>query len=212
VPQAQPPRTNRGLIAAIAAAVLVLAVVGATAGWILAGRSGDKVAGPGSSPTPSATSVAPPTSEPPATPTATPTTTNTATGFRLPDVTNVDFEQARRQLRDLRLGVSLVFGQSGEDRTVARTEPAAGQSVRRGITVKLYVRGMAPYATIPGVVGLPCGQAGSIVADHGLVPQYPSGRTGVVVRTDPEQAPDRLRWNETLRVYCGTPPSSPAPG
>jgi hypothetical protein len=73
---------------------------------------------------------------------------------------------------------------------------------------------MAPYATIPGVVGLPCGQAGSLVADHGLFPEYPSGRAGVVIRTDPEPAPDRLRWNEKLRVYCSNapPPSSPASG
>lgn len=209
------PRFNRSVVAATASAIVVLAVVGATAGWILAGRAGTGAAGSGGSPSPSVGSAAPSTTD-----TATPSSSSTATGgtvtgnpdgFRLPDVTDQDFEHARRQLRELGLGVVLTFGQSGEDRTVWRTDPASGKIVRRGITVKVYVRGMAPYATIPGIVGVPCRQAGSIVADHGLVPQYPTGRTGVVLRTDPEQAPDRLRWNDTLKVYCGMASPSPTP-
>lgn len=213
------PRANQGLIAAIAVAVLVLAVVGATAGWILAGRSGDNTAGPGgTTPPPGNGTSAPPASpstpmdqDPPAT--ATPGGQNTrdpGTSFAVPDVSGRDFVEARRELRDLRLGVTVVFGSSGDDRSVERTEPAAGRQTQRGNTVKLYVRGSAPYATIPGVVGVSCNQAGSIVADHGLVPQYPYGRSGVVLRTDPEQAPDRLRWNEELKIYCGTAATTPS--
>jgi hypothetical protein len=216
------PRANRGLIAAIAVAVLVLAVVGATAGWILAGRD-TGAAGPGGTPPPSgdpqstaptapATSTSAATSAPPATATATggPATGNPSDAFPLPDVSGKDFEQARRELRELRLGVTVVFGSAGDDRTVSGTEPAAGRQVRRGTAIKLQVRGSAPYATIPGIVGVSCNQAGSIVADHGLVPQYPYGRSGVVLRTDPEQAPDRLRWNEVLQIYCGPSPTTPS--
>lgn len=119
-------------------------------------------------------------------------------------MSNVDFELARRRLRDLRLGVTLVFG-LGDDRTVSRTEPAAGRTVRRGINVTVFVRGGAPYATVPGVMGVPCNQAGALVADHGLFPEYPTGRAGVVLKMDPAPGGDKARWNEKVRLFCGIP-------
>lgn len=194
---------------------MVLAVIGGTAGWILAGSRGrDVVAGPGPSASASSSLDTTPTS---ATPTDTvepsaPPSGGAGDGFPLPDVTNVDFEQARKQLRDLRLGVQLIFAANGDSRLVERTQPAGGNAVRRGITVKVFVRGGPPFATIPDVRGLTCGQVGTTVADHGLVPEYPTGRNGVVLRLDPEPGPDKLRWNDKLRVFCGTPTPSTAAG
>jgi hypothetical protein len=199
------PRLNRGLVAAAAAAVVVLAVVGGTAGWILAGRGTPQV--PVADRSPSV--VESEASSAPAVPTeasATPTATGQPPreGFALPDLTNVDFETARKQLRERGLGVQLYFGTTGEDRSVDHTVPGAGQLVRRGNTIKVYVRGQAPMATVPGVVGLPCNQAGSIVADHGLTPRYVTGRAGNVYQQDPMPGSDTVRWNDTLRLYCGT--------
>ncbi len=207
-PQAQ--RSRKGLVTAIVAAVLGLAVIGATAGWLLA----DRTAGDGSTPPPTSSPATPGESEPPvAEPSVVPTAASvTPAGFPLPDVRDTDFEQARKRLRSLNLGVQVFFAASGDDRTVERTVPPGGQLVRQGITVKLYVRGKAPLATVPSVLGLPCNQAGSIVADHGLTPQYPTGRQGVVVRQDPEATDLTVHWNQTVRLYCGTPVSaSPKP-
>lgn len=207
----QPRRFNKGLAAAIATAVVVLAVIGATAGWLLAGTGGKNTADP-TDVTPSATpSTEPPIAEPSTEPTGRPSATAPAGGFSLPDVSNVDFKQARQRLRELGLGVQLYFGPSGTDTTVERTQPAAGQTVRRGTTIKVYVRGAAPVATVPSVLGLSCNQGGSIVADHGLTPEYPTGRTGVVLRQDPEPPTDSVRWNDRVRLYCGIRPATPTP-
>jgi len=129
-------------------------------------------------------------------------------GFALPDVRTMDFEQARRQLRDLGLGVQVFFARSGDDRTVDRTVPAGGQIVRRGTAIKVYVKGAPPLATIPNVMGVACNQAGSIAADHGFNPQYPSGRNGVVLREDPDPVTGTAHWNDTLKPFCGTAPSA----
>jgi pyruvate/2-oxoglutarate dehydrogenase complex dihydrolipoamide acyltransferase (E2) component len=203
------PRRNKGLIAAITVAVLVLAVIGATAGWLIADRAAQQ-AGATGTPTPDVT--APGTSEPPvAEPSAVPTSAATNPGgFALPDVRGMDFERARRQLRDLGLGVQVFFAKTGDDRTVERTMPAGGQIVRRGTAIKMYVKGAPPIATIPNVIGVACNQAGSIAADHGFNPQYPSGRSGVVLREDPDPTTATAHWNDTLKLFCG-PATSVAP-
>ncbi|HET8684692.1 MAG TPA: PASTA domain-containing protein [Micromonosporaceae bacterium] len=197
----QARRRRPGMVAAIVVGILVLAVIGGAVGWLAAGEGTD-VADPGGT-------SAPPTVEPTVTPTSPQPTAASATpsgqpagSFALPDVTGLDFQQARRQLRDLKLGVQLVFAQEGEDTKVGRTEPAAGSTVRRGITVKVFVGGQAPLATVPGVVGLACADAAAVVVDHGLFPRYPTGRLGTVWKQDPEPGTGTLRWNDQVTVWC----------
>jgi hypothetical protein len=143
----------------------------------------------------------------PATPTATPTETpGPADTFPVPDITTVDFQTGRKKIRELRLGWQLVFeGTDAADASVRATEPAAGAPVKKGTTIKIFVRGAAPSATVPGVMGLPCGQAAGIIVEQGLYPQYETGRQGVVLSQSPSASdPQTLRWNDRVRISCGT--------
>jgi hypothetical protein len=126
--------------------------------------------------------------------------------FPVPDVTTMDFMAARKKVRELRLGWQLIFeGSDPADASVRATEPAAGTQVRKGTTVKIYVRGAAPPATVPGVTGLPCAQAASIIVEQGLYPQYETGRSGAVVSQTPSASdPQTLHWNDRVRISCGT--------
>jgi hypothetical protein len=147
-----------------------------------------------------------PTSRP-VTPTSTPTETpGPSDAFPVPDVTTVDFQTARKKIRELRLGWQLVFeGTDAADGSVRATEPAAGAPVKKGTTVKIFVRGAAPSATVPGVVGLPCDQAAGIIVEQGLYPQYEAGRQGVVQSQSPSASdPQTLHWNDRVRITCGT--------
>lgn len=112
-------------------------------------------------------------------------------------------------MRARRLGWQLVFGATGDDREVERTEPHAGTTIGRGTTVKVYVRGAAPPATLPGLTGMSCGEAAMTVVEHGLYPDYPSGKVGRVLQQDPEP-PGDLRWNDRVKLYCGRLPGSPS--
>ncbi|MEV1289751.1 PASTA domain-containing protein [Micromonospora sp. NPDC049679] len=209
------------LIAAGAAGLLLLSAIGAIGGWLLADPGRDnpsKNAGgvASGSPTPALTSVTPsraataPVTASPVRPSA--ATERPQSGqFVLPDMVGVDFEPARRQMRALGLGVQLVFAASGDDRGVERTEPAGGVMVRRGVTVKVHVGGAAPAATVPSVTGVSCADAAALVVDHGLYPEYPTGRSGRVVRQDPDPSGER-QWNDRVKLFCGAAPSgSPAP-
>lgn len=209
VDDSAPSRRKRGLYLAAAAAVAVLAAIGGTAGYMLAGSRGTPEAvGPGEP----STSASAPSSAPPSTrPGSASGSSPRADAFRLPDVTGKDFEQARKDLRELRLGVQLYFGSSGDDRRVDRSDPGSGDLVFPGKTVKLYVRGRPPIATVPNVVGLACDEGGKLVAEHGLMPEYPNGRAGRVLRQDPEPPTDTVRWNDPVRLYCGTASPSPSP-
>jgi hypothetical protein len=210
-------RRSPGLIAAAATAVVVLALVGGTTGYLLAGGSTGPAStgGPSDGPlSPSATTGSPQAaSESPSpasvTPSARPTSTAPADGFRLPDVTGRDFEDVFRELRGRKLGVQVFFRSTGDSRRVERTEPRAGEIVWPGITVKLFVAGRPPEASVPGVVGLLCNEAGRIVAEHGLTPRYETGRTGTVWRQDPEP-PGALRWNDQVRLFCAAESPSPS--
>lgn len=206
-------RRNPGMIAAIVVAVLVLAVVGATAGYFAAGDARN-VANNGGSPTPPG-----PTSDPSPTqvepsfepPTAAPTSSQPQAGFPLPNLVDTDFQEARKKVRELGLGWRLVFGTPGDDSKVDRTDPAAGVNVRRGRTVTIYVRGPAPPATIPNVIGVACNQAAGLVVDHGLYPEYPTGRNGRVQQMDPEPSEMTLKWNDRVKLFCSNAPPTASP-
>ncbi|MFG2011058.1 PASTA domain-containing protein [Micromonospora sp. NPDC048868] len=197
-------------------AVVLLAAVGATGGWLLAGEDDP------SAPPPAASEGLPATSVPAATrstpgrsaPAAAPRTTapSRSAGLTIPPLVGEEFTDAREELRDKRLGWRLVFGR-GTGTTVERTSPEVGAEVQPGRTVTLYVSGPAPAATVPDVVGDDCDDAADELVDEGFYPQYRTGRTGKVSRQDPP-GDGAGRWNDQVSIWCGDAPEdgdSPSP-
>ncbi|MGW5673103.1 PASTA domain-containing protein [Micromonospora sp. NPDC003776] len=197
-------------------AVLLLAVIGASGGWMLAGDPDRPVSAAG---TPSTSIEETPTEAAPSTPSPRPSatrTTTTAPGLTVPELVGTDFAEARRQLRDRKLGWRLVFG-TGSDRSVLRTSPEPGTPVRRGVTVTLWVAGSAPAVAVPDLIGLACGDAADDLFEAGLYPRYRTGRKGEVTDQDPVAAAP-AHWNDRVDLTCGEEPqatpvvtSSPTP-
>jgi hypothetical protein len=200
-------------------AVVLLAVIGASGGWILAGDADPAtppVAAGTSAPASSDSAAAdvPPPTRPGRSPTGTRTTT--PAGLTVPDLVGRDFEQARQELHDRKLGWRLVFG-TGSGRNVERTSPAPGTPVRRGVTVTLWVAGPPPTVSVPDLVAQDCGDAANDLVAAGLYPRYRTGRRGPVTAQDPV-AGSSARWNDQVALTCGDDPSpgptvtpSPAP-
>ncbi|MFF3853002.1 PASTA domain-containing protein [Micromonospora sp. NPDC002575] len=192
-------------------AVALLALVGAAGGWLLAGEddspSGLPAAQPGVSATtpPSDAPSAPARTTAPATRTTAPTR---STGLTVPPVVGTDFEDARDELRDLRLGWRLVFG-TGSGRDVRRADPPVGSPVSRGTTVALYVAGPAPAVSVPDVVGDDCDDAADDLVEEGLYLRYPTGRTGTVTAQAPA-AGSTAYWNDQVTLTCGEEPDEPS--
>ncbi|MFU8853195.1 PASTA domain-containing protein [Micromonospora sp. SL1-18] len=185
-------------------ATVLLAVIGASGGWILAGeaKSTTPAAGVTSQPQPSGS----PTGTPRQRPTGTRTTT--AAGLTVPELVGTDFEQARQELRDRKLGWHLVFG-TGSGRSVQRTSPESGTPVRRGATVTLWVAGRAPAVSVPDLLAQKCGDAADDLVAAGLYPRYRTGRQGPVAAQDP--VPGAMaKWNDQVVLTCGDqPPAAP---
>ncbi|PWR06268.1 penicillin-binding protein [Micromonospora sicca] len=195
-------------------AVALLAVIGASGGWLIAG--GDPgPAGPPAAAVTTAPAQTPTTDGPHSTPPVTRTTARTtpAGGLTVPELVGVDFTDARRQLHERKLGWRLVFG-TGTGRNVERTSPEPGTPVRRGVTVTLWVAGPAPAVAVPDLVGDDCAAAADDLVEAGLYPRYRTGRRGTVTAQDPA-AGASARWNDPVALGCGDPPSttpdSPAP-
>ncbi|MEU7652634.1 PASTA domain-containing protein [Micromonospora taraxaci] len=201
-------------------AAVLLAAVGATGGWLLAGDGGTSsedplaVASLSGSPTGRATAPRPSTGR--ATPSAVRTSASATkgTGLTVPPVIGTDFVEARDLLRKQRLGWRLVFG-GGTGRTVENTSPAVGTEVTRGTTVQLQVAGPAPAAEVPDVVGDNCDKAVNELIEEGLYPRYASGRSGKVIRQEPAED-GAARWNDEVSIWCGTdgveqPTTKPTP-
>ncbi|MDG4806982.1 PASTA domain-containing protein [Micromonospora sp. WMMD1120] len=188
-------------------AAVLLAAIGATGGWLLAGEDD----APDENPLAVATTTAPPseraTASRPSTGRATPTAVRTSatatkgTGLTVPPVVGTDFEQARDMLRERRLGWRLVFG-GGSGRTVQSSTPAVGAEITRGTTVQLQVAGPAPAAEVPDLIGADCADAADELVEEGLYPRYVTGRSGKVSRQEPaEDGP--ARWNDQVSIWCG---------
>ncbi|MGC4744996.1 PASTA domain-containing protein [Micromonospora sp. DT201] len=201
-------------------AAVLLAAIGATGGWLLAGEdgtpSGDPLAVATTAGSPTGRATAPRPSTGRTTPSAvrTSATATKAAGLTVPPVIGMDFEQAREALRRQRLGWRLVFG-SGGGRTVESTSPAVGSEVTRGMTVQLHVAGPAPSAEVPDVVGKDCAKAVDDLIDEGLYPRYISGRSGKVARQEPEED-GPASWNDEVSIWCGAgapdqPTTKPTP-
>jgi hypothetical protein len=211
---APPQRSRLRLLAGAAGAVVVLAGVGATGGWLIARSNGDALGARGASTSPSRG----PSPSQPGTPSPAYTDTSSAPSevetfaeqFVLPDVTGRDVSDARRSLLDRRLGVVVIFGGRGDDRSVERTDPPPGTDVHIGITVKVYVPGEPPLLTVPALVNMTCPAAGRAAADRGFTPRYEPDRSGVVVRQDPEPSAE-ARWNDRITLYCAAGTASGTP-
>ncbi|MEV0004200.1 PASTA domain-containing protein [Micromonospora sp. NPDC050980] len=212
--EAGPGRTK--LLLGGGLAVVLLAVIGAGGGWVLAGEPDRPAASPGAAPPPPAPSSRPaevtptraaPTEARPGEdrPTGTPSTA--PAGLTVPELVGADFERARQELRDRRLGWRLVFG-GGSGRTVERTSPRPGTPVRRGVTVTVWVAGPAPAVTVPDLGGRPCSDAADELVEAGLYPRYRTGRQGVVTAQEPVVG-GSAHWNDQVTLVCGTTPSGP---
>ena len=116
-------------------AVMLLAVIGASGGWLLAGENSAPPAPPVAAGTarPASTGDTPPvTDSPRSTPPVTGTTGRTsAAGLTVPKLIGTDFVAARAELRERKLGWRLVFGEgSGRTGTVLAQDPTAASPAR----------------------------------------------------------------------------------
>ncbi|WP_091316146.1 PASTA domain-containing protein [Micromonospora chersina] len=196
-------------------AAVLLAVIGASGGWVLAGEPDRPTAPPAAAATiPSVEATTPAALPSPADDRPTGTRTTTAAGLTVPQVVGTDFEQARRELRARKLGWRLVFG-SGSGRAVERTSPEPGTPVKRGVTVTLWVAGPAPAVPVPDLVAQSCADAADDLVAAGLYPRYRTSRQGPVTAQDPAGG-SSARWNDPVTLTCGdepatTPTASPLP-
>lgn len=186
-------------------AVVLLSVIGASGGWILAGDTDPPAPPVAAGTTPPAPSAGPSTGVPPADRSPSGPRTTTPAGLTVPDLIGIDFVQARRELHDRKLGWRLVFG-TGSGRAVERTSPGPGTPVRRGVTVTLWVAGPAPAVPVPDLVAQDCGDAANDLVEAGLYPRYPADRRGPVTAQDPVGG-TTLRWNDPVALTCGEEPS-----
>ncbi|MGW4151753.1 PASTA domain-containing protein [Micromonospora chersina] len=208
------PDRTRLLLGGGLAAVL-LAVIGASGGWVLAGAPDQPTAPPAAAATiPSVEASTPAAPPSPADDRPTGTRTTTPAGLTVPQVVGTDFERARRELRDRKLGWRLVFG-NGSGRAVERTSPEPGTPVKRGVTVTLWVAGPAPTVPVPDLVAQSCADAADDLVAAGLYPRYRTGRQGPVTAQEPAGG-SSARWNDPVTLTCGdepatTPTASPLP-
>jgi hypothetical protein len=194
-------------VGVIATLVLLLGLGGALFGIHVAKVNANPTTSPSTLPEgfPSRTTTPPVTTTPPTTtpPVTTSTSSPAPDGFVLPDVSGIDFQTARSKVRELKLGWRLVFEGTSDDATVRATDPPAGTTVRKGATVKIYVKGTAPLATVPNVVGMTCSDAAAQIVESGLYPSYPTGKAGTVSGQTPAASdPPSLHWNDMVRIVC----------
>ncbi|WP_433284121.1 PASTA domain-containing protein [Micromonospora sp. CA-244673] len=206
--RAEPGRDRTRLLLGGGLATVLLAVIGASGGWVLAGEPDAPTPPPAAGPTTPAVDTTTPTAAPPSPTDDRPTGTRTTTpaGLTVPQVVGTDFEQARQELRDRRLGWRLVFG-NGSGRTVQRTSPEPGRPVKRGVTVTLWVAGPAPTVAVPDLLAQGCADAADDLVAAGLYPRYRTGRKGPVTAQDPVPG-GAARWNDPVVLTCGEEPST----
>lgn len=201
--------------AAFATTLIVLGIVGWSAGW-LAASSELKGLGTGETPSPS-TSRSAPASATPASPTpvtSRPTATATTlppNAIEMPDLLGQKYLDARRAAFGLGLSVNVHFNRSEDEPagTVVETNPRAGEYVLKGWTISIHVTGAVPQLEVPELIGLPCKKAKDRLIELGLtIGSYPSGEKGAVYKADPV-AGTKLPWNSRVKLYCS---ESASPG
>ena len=200
------------MTAAFVTTLLVLGIVGWSAGWVAAGNELEQqghidpttttqaTKSATSSPTPMRSSASPsPTKSP--TPDTTP---SRADQFAMPNFVGQHFVSARGTARAMKLGVDVSFNEPSNRRDgfVARTTPVEGVFVWPGVTVHLHVAGPPPKVLVPEIVGKPCGEAKDAILEAGLkIQAYPSGEKGNVTKVEPG-AGSTLNWNDPVKLFC----------
>jgi hypothetical protein len=153
-------------------------------------------------------------------PTATPSGTQTAEstepngGFKIPDYAalGTPFTAARNELRSHKLGVDLVFGQSGPPQVVNRTSPVAGRTVTAGLTVRVFVNGPPPPLAVPPIVpGTSCQDWASQLVSQGFkIARYKGGnRSKPVTAESPDETDPTTTWNTAITLTCGDDQQGP---
>jgi hypothetical protein len=205
-----------GRVAAAIAAFVVLAAVGATLGWTLTDVSPAAAAGAATSSSAPAGPSASAAPQPSPTQPSTPPTTSGNGQFVIPDYATAGtlFKAARDELRAHGLSVDLNFADSGSSQTVNRTDPAAGSPAPHGITVKVYVNGVAPPLSVPPIPNnTRCSEWGRELASIGFViAGYEGNKSKPVTAESPDQDDQNTVWNQQITLTCGDdnrPPSSP---
>jgi hypothetical protein len=221
-PSAGPPsprsRTSAGKILGFVAGFIVLAAVGATLGWTLTSVPSASAAAPptlseSASAGQSGTSAPPPTQTQPA---PGPTTLGNRQ-FQIPDYAAAQtlFRDARDELRNHGIAVELIFASTGNAQTVNHTDPAAGSPGPRGITVKIFVNGVAPLLGVPPIPSdTRCSVWGRQLASIGFqVANYNGDRSKPVTSESPDQNDPTTVWNQQITLTCGdkAPPPSASP-
>ncbi len=189
-------------------ATVLLAAVGATAGWALAGSDdgrADPVASGSPSPSPRAVTSGPVR---PTTASATPSRPS-PTGPVVPDLVGEDFEDAQEELEKLGLRWRLVFGR-GTGREVERTYPPAGVRVSSGRLIALYVTGPPPPVKVPDVTGDACAKAAEELVEEGFRVVYTLRRDGSVLKQEPIGG-SRAPMGDPVALWCGDGSGSPSP-
>jgi len=140
------------------------------------------------------------------------------------------FIQARDDLRGHGIQGDPVFVGAGNSEAVDHTTPAAGRAVSRGVTVKIYVDGIAPPLAVPPVPGnTSCSDWAHHLVNIGFkIAGYQGKRTDPVTAESPDQNDPNTHWNSLITLTCGnhdnppptqtpttppptTPPPSPSP-
>ena len=106
----------------------------------------------------------------------------------VPDLVDVSYERAQADLLEMDLLSEVVYEASADvtEDNVIRTDPVAGQSVKIGQTVTVYVSSGAETVTVPTLVGLSQTAAAEALKDAGLE------LGSVIQRNDPQSAADTV--------------------
>ena len=106
----------------------------------------------------------------------------------VPDLVDVSYERAQAELLEVELQSDIVYESNSDVAAdnVIRTDPVAGQSVKVGQKVTLYVSTGAETVTVPSLVGLSQSAAKDALKDVGLE------LGSVIQRNDPQSAADTV--------------------
>lgn len=215
---APPPRKglSPGAIVALAGALLVLAVGGAAIGWTFAdsGSADDPNTAASASVSPAASAT-----NPVGSPTPTDAATNgpaspvASAGDLAGQVIGAPFLEARALVRSHKMQAVLKFdgAANGTSKVLSVTPPDV--KIAAGTTVTLVVSGVAPVipdTELENVIGQPCRDAGSKLAQAGLIIKgYAPDDKGVLLSVNP--ALTGLRYNTEVELTCGAAETSPSP-
>lgn len=111
-----------------------------------------------------------------------------ASAREVPDLVDVSSERAQADLQDLDLQSTIVRESNADiaEDNVIRTDPEAGQSVKVGEKITLYVSTGAETVTVPSLVGLSQAAAKDALSEAGLE------LGSVIQRNDPDSAADTV--------------------